>query len=102
MATTSAAIAIHSVAAEPPAERVVSSVDDAGRLDPSGPVHWTTSPSAYVWKAGHMRRVVPDFGFTPMKGNSTNRFGGNVPVHTAPVIFPAESVSTWRLHPATS
>jgi hypothetical protein len=29
-----------------------------------------------------------------MNGSSTNRFGGSVPVHTAPVTFPAESVST--------
>ena len=56
---------------------------------------------AYVWNAGHTT-LAPSFGFTATNGNSMKRFGGRFPVHTAPVILPAESVTTSRFHPGTS
>src|SRR5688572_10675171 len=37
-----------------------------------------------------------------MNGSSTNRCGGSVPVHTALMIRPAESVTASTLHPGTS
>src|SRR5262249_21391295 len=52
-------------------------------------------------KAGQIRRVAI-FGLAATNGSSTNRCGGSVPVHTAPVMCSAESFSTSSCHPGTS